>query len=159
MNRTQKSESLELAKRILLGNQMSILIEYKGLTSGEITELRMLLKDNGANMKVFRNNLVIKAIEGGEFEFLKDSLKDQIAISYCNDPLILSSILVKYAKENEKVKIKIGSLNGEVITLDKIVALSTLGSVNDVRAKFISVLNAPASKAVRVLDAYAKKDA
>lgn len=159
MNRTQKSESLELAKRILLGNQMSILIEYKGLTSGEITELRMLLKDNGANMKVFRNNLVIKAIEGGEFEFLKDSLKDQIAISYCNDPLTLSNILVKYAKENEKVKIKIGSLNGEVIALDKIVALSKLGSVNDVRAKFISVLSAPASKLVRIFDAYAKKDA
>lgn len=159
MNRTQKSESLELAKRILLDNQMSILIEYKGLTSGEITELRMLLKDNGANMKVFRNNLVIKAIEGGKFEFLKDSLKDQIAISYCNDPLTLSNILVKYAKENEKVKIKIGSLNGEVIALDKIVALSKLGSVNDVRAKFISVLSAPASKLVRIFDAYAKKDA
>ena len=159
MNRTQKSESLELAKSILLDNQMSILIEYKGLTSGEMTELRMLLKDNDANMKIFRNNLVIKAVEGGKFDFLKDSLKDQIAISYCNDPLTLSNILVKYAKANEKVKIKIGSLNGEVIELDKIVALSKLGSVNDVRARFISVLSAPASKLVRVFDAYAKKDA
>ncbi len=159
MNRTQKSESLELAKSILLNNQMSILIEYKGLTSGEMTELRMLLKDNGANIKIFRNNLVVKAIENDKFAFLKDSLKDQVAISYCNDPLTLSSILVKYAKANEKVKIKIGSLDGEVIELDKIVALSKLGSVNDVRARFISVLSAPASKLVRVLDAFAKKDA
>ena len=44
MNKTQKTEYLELAKNILFNNQMSILIEYKGLTSGEMTELRMLLK-------------------------------------------------------------------------------------------------------------------
>jgi large subunit ribosomal protein L10 len=68
-------------------------------------------------------------------------------------------LLVKYAKDNEKVKIKIGSLNGEAIGLDRIVELSKLGSVNDVRARFIGVLNAPASKLVRVFDAFAKKDA
>lgn len=159
MNKTQKTEYLELAKNILFNNQMSILIEYKGLTSGEMTELRMLLKDNGANLKIIKNNLSIKAIEDTGYSFLKDYLKDQIAISYCDDPLALSSLLVKYAKDNEKVKIKIGSLNGEAVGLDKIVELSKLGSVNDVRARFIGVLNAPASKLVRVFDAFAKKDA
>lgn len=159
MNKVEKGKYLELAKDILSNNQMSVLIDYKGLTSGEMTELRLMLKDGGANIKIIKNNLVSKAIENTSYEFLKDFLKDQIAICYCNDPLTLANLLVKYAKGNEKVKIISGSLNSEIIESSKIVELSKLGSANDVKARFIGVLSAPASKLVRVFDAFAKKDA
>ena len=158
MRREEKVESIKLAEELLSTNDMCILIDYKGLSAVEISNLRTLLKDKEANLKVFKNTLAKRAVEGKEFSALKDVLKNQVAISYCKDPLVLSNVIMKYVKENDKVKVLTGVMNGKVVDVKTIQGLSKLGSVNDVRARFIGVLKAPGSKLAQILDAYAKKN-
>ena len=85
-------------------------------------------------------------------------MKNQVVISYCKDPLVLSNVIMDYVKENDKVKVLTGVMNGKVVDVKTIQDLSKLGSVNDVRARFIGVLKAPGSKLAQILDAYAKKN-
>ena len=157
MNKVQKQNSVELAKNILSNNQMFILFDYKGLEAGGVVRLRSELKDKKANMKVLKNTLFRKAIKGTEFEFLDEYFHDQIAVSYSEDPIALSNVMFNFTKDNDKVNIKIASLDGKAIDNGKIKELASLGSLDDVRARFIGVLRAPGSQLARVLAAYKEK--
>lgn len=157
MNKVQKQSSIELAKSILSDNQMFVLFDYKGLNATDVVRLRNELKDKNANMKVLKNTLFKKAIEGTDFEFLNEYFHNQIAVSYSNDPIALSNVIFNFAKDNDRVEIKIASLDGKAIDNAKIKDLASLGSLDDVRARFIGMLRAPGSQLVRVLAAYKEK--
>ncbi len=157
MNKTQKQNSINLAKDILTNNQMCIFLNYKGLNAGDFVKLRNELKDKEANIKIIKNTLFKKAIEGTDFSALGDYFVDQIAVSYSKDPLTLSNIVNGFAKENENVKIKIASLDGKIIDIKAVEELASLGSFDDVRARFIGVLRAPGSQLARTLVAYKEK--
>ena len=86
-----------------------------------------------------------------------DNFKDQIAISYAKDPVALSNALVSFSKENETFDIKIGFMDGKILELNTIKNLASLGSMDQVRAKFIGLLKAPGSQLARVLNAYQEK--
>ncbi len=158
MFNAKKVDSVNLAKKILEKDAI-IIVQYKGVTSQEMNDLRISLKDKNANIKILKNNLVKKAIGDSDYAFLKDYLTEQVAISYGEDAIALANILINCAKDNEKLKIQAGCLNGKIIDFAAIEALAKLGSVDDVRARFVSVLKAAGSKLVRVFDAYCKKQA
>ena len=157
MNKTQKQSSIELAKSILNDNQMFVLFDYKGLNATDVVKLRNELKDKKANMKVLKNTLFKKAIENTEFEFLNEYFNNQIAVSYSSDPIALSNVIFNFAKNNDNVDIKIASLDGKAVDIKTIEELASLGSLDDVRARFIGVLRAPGSQLARVLTAYNEK--
>lgn len=157
MNKTQKQSSIELAKSILNDNQMFVLFDYKGLNATDVVKLRNELKDKKANMKVLKNTLFKKAIENTEFEFLNEYFNNQIAVSYSSDPIALSNVIFNFAKNNDNVDIKIASLDGKAVDIKTIEELASLGSLDDVRARFIGVLRAPGSQLARVLTAYKEK--
>lgn len=157
MNKTQKQSSIELAKSILNDNQMFVLFDYKGLNATDVVKLRNELKDKKANMKVLKNTLFKKAIENTEFEFLNEYFNNQIAVSYSSDPIALSNVIFNFAKNNDNVDIKIASLDGKAVDIKTIEELASLGSLDDVRSRFIGVLRAPGSQLARVLTAYKEK--
>lgn len=157
MNKTQKQTSMQIAQNILENNQMFILVDYKGLNASDIVLLRNDLKDKKANLKIIKNTLFKKAIENTDFTYLNDYLAGQIAISYSEDSISLSNIIYKFAKSNENLKIQTASLEGKKIDIKTIEELASLGSIDDVRARFIGVLKAPGSKLARVLTAYKEK--
>ncbi|MDR1499118.1 MAG: 50S ribosomal protein L10 [Rickettsiales bacterium] len=157
MNKIQKQNSIKLAKDILVNNQMFILMNYKGLNASHVVELRNNLKDKDANMKIIKNTLFKKAVEGTQFAHLNDYFSDQIAISYSKDPICLSNIISKFAKGNENLKIRVASLDGKIVDVGMVEELASLGSRDDVRARFIGVLKAPGSQLARVLMAYKEK--
>ena len=157
MNKTQKQSSINLAKDILSNNQMCIFLNYKGLNAGDFVKLRNELKDKEANIKIIKNTLFKKAIEGNDFSVLSDYFVDQIAVSYSKDPITLSNVVNGFAKDNENLKIKIASLDGKLVDIKTVEELSSLGSLDDVRARFIGVLRAPGSQLARTLVAYKEK--
>lgn len=157
MNKTQKQSSINLAKDILSNNQMCIFLNYKGLDAGDFVKLRNELKDKEANIKIIKNTLFKKAIEGTDFSVLSDYFVDQIAVSYSKDPITLSNVVNGFAKDNENLKIKIASLDGKVVDIKTVEELASLGSLDDVRARFIGVLRAPGSQLARTLVAYKEK--
>lgn len=157
MKKEQKISSIDLAKEIFSNNSVAILLNYKKLDAKGMSSLRKTLKSKNSNLKILRNTLVKRAIADTEVKALMDNFKDQIAISYSNDPVSLSSALVNFAKENENIELKIGFMDGKVMELSTVKELSLLGSMEEVRAKFIGLLKAPGSQLARILNAYQTK--
>lgn len=157
MKKEQKTTSIDLAKKIFAENSVVVLVGYKKLDAKGMSTLRKTLKKKGANLRILKNTLVKRAIVDSEVKSIMDNFKDQIAISYANDAVALSNALVNFTKENEAVDIKIGFMDGKVLELNTIKSLSSLGSIEEVRAKFIGLLKAPGSQLARVLSAYKAK--
>lgn len=157
MKKEQKVSSIDLAKNIFAENSVVILLNYKKLNAKGMYLLRKSLKSKNANLKVLKNTLVKRAIADSEMKDLMGDFKDQIAVSYSNDPVSLSNVLINFAKDNENVEIKIGFMDGKVMELSTIKSMSALGSMEEVRAKFIGLLKAPGSQLARVLNAYQTK--
>lgn len=156
-NKIQKQTSINLAKDILTNNQMFILLNYKGLNADDVVSLRTSLKDRDANIKIIKNTLFKRAIKDTEFAYLDKYFNDQIAVSYSKDPIALANVISKFVKDNDNLKIQVASLDGKQIDSRTIEELASLGSLDDVRARFIGVLRAPGSKLARVLTAYKEK--
>ena len=157
MKKEQKESLIDLAKGIFADNSVVILLNYKKLDAKGMSSLRKTLKSKKANLKILKNTLVKRAIADTDMKSLMGDFKDQIAISYSNDPVSLSNALIKFADENEAVDVKIGFMDGKVMELSTIKSLSSLGSMEEVRAKFIGLLKAPGSQLARVLVAYKEK--
>ena len=157
MKKEQKVSSIDLAKSIFADNSVVILLNYEKLNAKGMSSLRKALKSKSANLKILKNTLVKRAIADTDMKSLIDDFKGQIAISYSNDPVSLSNALMKFANENEAVSVKIGFMDGKVMELNTIKDLSALGSIEEVRAKFIGLLKAPGSQLARVLSAYETK--
>ena len=157
MKKEQKVSSIDLAKNIFAENSVVILLNYKKLNAKGMYLLRKSLKSKNANLNVLKNTLVKRAIADSEMKELMGDFKDQIAVSYSNDPVSLSNVLINFAKDNENVEVKIGFMDGKVMDLATIKSMSALGSMDEVRAKFIGLLKAPGSQLARVLNAYQTK--
>lgn len=157
MKKEQKVSSIDLAKNIFADNSVVILLNYKKLNAKSMYLLRKTLKSKNANLKVLKNTLVKRAIADSEMKELMGDFKDQIAVSYSNDPVSLSNVLINFAKDNENLEVKIGFMDGKVMDLATIKSMSALGSMDEVRAKFIGLLKAPGSQLARVLNAYQTK--
>ncbi|HEX4183103.1 MAG TPA: 50S ribosomal protein L10 [Caulobacteraceae bacterium] len=171
MDRAQKAESIEALKGVFADSGAVVVTHYLGLTVAEMTDLRGRLRKEGASLKVVKNRLAQKALDGAGGEGGYDLFKGPVAIAYGSDPVSAAKVVVQYAKDNEKFSV-IGGLLDQTIVLDEnaVRALATLPSLDQIRAKIVGLLQAPATKVAgvlqapaaqlaRVLSAYAAKDA
>lgn len=153
MHRTEKTELVSFVEGLVSEKKAVVLMHYRGLSAAQMSTLRMNLKDSDANLKIVKNTLTKRAIGETAYESLAEHLTGPVAISYSEDPVSLSKALADFAKENEALDILAGCMDGDVYTIDKIKALASLGSKDEVRAKFIGLLSAAQSGFVRLLDA------
>jgi large subunit ribosomal protein L10 len=158
MIRSQKEDSVKLAKKILSNSEMLVLMDYKGLDAENFSKLRAELKDKKAGVKVFKNTLLKRAIKGTDFAFLENLLFEQVAVSYSDDPISLANVINTFNKELSKgVVVKGVALGNKLEDATIIGRMAGLGSFDDIRARFIGVLQGAGSQLVGVLEAYAKK--
>jgi len=170
MDRAQKQEAIETLKGVFDGAGAVVVTHYMGLTVAEMTDLRGKLREQGAQLKVVKNTLVQKALDGSVGEAGDALFKGPVAIAFGPDPVSAAKVAAQYAKENDKLVV-IGGLMGQQV-LDKaaVSALATLPSLDQLRAKLIGLIQAPATKVAgvlqapagqlaRVFNAYATKDA
>jgi large subunit ribosomal protein L10 len=169
MDRAQKAESIETLKGVFADAGAVVVTHYLGLTVAEMTDLRGRLRKEGATLKVVKNRLVQKAISdtGGGAHAL---FKGPVAIAFAPDAVSAAKVATQYAKDNDKFVV-IGGLMGEqVLDQNAVKALASLPSLDELRAKLIGlvqapatkiagVLQAPAGQLARVFNAYATKDA
>lgn len=170
MDRAKKAESIEELKGVLKDAGAVVVAQYSGMTFVEISDLRARLRKEGAKLKVFKNRLVIKALDGAAGEKGEALFKGPTVLAYANDPVTAAKISAQYAKDNDKFKIVGGLMENEVLDANAVKALATLPSLDELRAKLIGLLQAPATKVAgvlqapagqlaRVVNAYATKDA
>ncbi|MBI4373637.1 MAG: 50S ribosomal protein L10, partial [Deltaproteobacteria bacterium] len=134
------------------------LAEYRGLKVSELTEIRREVKKTSADPHVVKNRLAKRVMEGGERAGLVGHLKGPTAIVYTEkDPVELTKVLARYAETFERFKLKVGFFGNRVISVSEIQALSRLSSREELYARMLGAMSAPATNLVRVLNAIPQK--
>ena len=154
MNREEKTELLSLLNDVFSKAGSVVLAEYKGLTVAEADALRNQIREAGASIRVTKNRIARLAVKGTNFESLADMFKGPIIMAFADDPISACIACVEYAKENEKLVIVGGALTDKVLSIAEIKQLASIPSMDELRAKIIGLLQAPASKVARVCKAY-----
>ncbi len=128
----------------LKASQSTVVVDYRGLTVSEVTELRKQLREAGVEFKVYKNSMVRRAAEAAELSGLVDSLTGPNAIAFSNEDVIApAKILNDFAKKHEALEIKSGVIEGNVASAEEIKALAELPSREGLLSMLLSVLQAP----------------
>jgi len=154
VNRTEKEQIVqELAGR-LKETQATFLADYRGINVEQVTNLRRELTQAGVEYRVVKNNLLKLAAQGTPAEDLQAFCAGPTAIALSgDDPVAPAKILSKYAKDIEAFELKAGVLDGKLLSVAEIAALADLPSREEMLAKILSSLNAPASNFVGTMAA------
>jgi large subunit ribosomal protein L10 len=129
-----------------------ILTDYKGLDVSAMNQLRRKLKEADAEYQVAKNSLLVRASEGNDVNLIKDQFKGPSAIALSDgDPVAPAKVLTDFATENKNFEIKVGVLNGKIVDLAGIKALSSLPSMEVLLAQVLSTMNAVPTSLVTAL--------
>jgi large subunit ribosomal protein L10 len=124
-----------------------------GLTVAQSTDLRLKMRDAGATYKVTKNSLAKIAAKGTAYEGISDMLTGPIALASSVDPVAAAKVVVDFAKTNDRLEIVGGSMGADVLSVDGVKALATLPSLDELRAKIVGLVQAPATKLVQIVQA------
>lgn len=153
-NLDAKKLVVEEIKQKISESKSIAFVDYSGLNVEKDTELRKKFKANGSEYKVYKNRLVLIALNQLGITGCDEQLQGTNAIIFSyKDEVSAPKVLMENAIKNEIVKLKFGILDGKVISKDEIEKLSKLPSKETLIAKLLSILNGPASSLVRVLNA------
>ena len=153
-----KQPIVEEIKAQLDGAQSAVLVDYRGLTVEQDTKLRKELREAGVVYKVYKNTMVRFAIDGTEFESLKDELEGPNAIAISKDDATAPArILAKFAKGAEALEIKCGVVEGTFYDQSGIKAISSIPSREELLSKMLGSLQSPITNFARVLNQIAEK--
>ncbi len=132
--------------------QSAVAAEYRGLTVAEMTKFRVAARQAGVYVRVVKNTLARRAIEGTSFECMKGSLKGPLVLAFSReDPGAAARVVKGFAKEHEKLVTVALSIGGELYPASDIDRLASLPTLTDARTMFVRVLNAPLTQLVRTL--------
>ncbi|MBT2644498.1 50S ribosomal protein L10 [Bacillus sp. ISL-41] len=125
-------------------SKSTIVVDYRGLTVAEVTELRKELREAGVEFKVYKNSMTRRAAEAAELAGLNTSLTGPNAIAFSTEDVVApAKILNEFAKKHEALEIKAGVVEGNIVTVEEIKALADLPSREGLLSMLLSVLQAP----------------
>ena len=153
MKRSDKNDFVQNLKEELKNSSSVVVAHYAGLSVAETDNLRKEMRSNGAKFKVTKNRLTKIALTGTPYESIEDLFTGPTAIAYSSDPVAPARVSVEFEKKFENFKILGGSYEGEKIDNAKINFLATLPSLDQIRAKLLGLLNAPAQKIASISQA------
>ena len=153
MDRTQKAEIVEDLNGVFRSTGVIVVSSYTGLTVAEMTNLRGRMRDAGAVLRVAKNSLAKRALDGAPFGGIASLLKGPTVLAWSNDPVAAPKVLAKFSKENEKLVILGGALGASILDPEGVKALAELPSLDELRAKLVGMLQTPATRVAGVLQA------
>jgi large subunit ribosomal protein L10 len=170
MNRSEKTDAVAALNATFNAAASVIVTRNLGLTVAQSTDLRNKMRDAGASYKVAKNSLAKIALKDTPYETISDLLTGPVALGTSTDPVAAAKIAVDFAKTNPKLEIVGGAMGTTVLNVDGVKALASMPSLDQLRAKMIGLIQAPATKLAqlatapaaklaRVFGAYATKEA
>ena len=170
MDRAEKKQLVGELNDIFKKTSVVVVAHYSGLTVVQMQNLRKQMKLAGASVQVAKNRLASIALEGTDVASIRPLLKGPTLIAYSNDPVAAPKVCAAFAKDHEKFVLLGGAMGATSLNPDGVKALATLPSLDELRAKIVGLLQAPATKIAqlatapaaklaRVFGAYANKDA
>ena len=149
----EKLKDLDRLKKELAANKSLFLTGYEKMTVQQDFKLRATVRNAGGKYQVIKNTIAEKAAEGTEASGLLKDLKGMCSMAYTSgDPVALAKALAAYAKENPAFTFKAGMVEGRVVDISGIQQLATLPSKEELFAKLLWVINAPAQKLVTAMN-------
>ena len=140
----QKKQIVEEISTKFRESKSTIIVDYRGLSVGEVTELRKQLREAGVEFKVFKNTMTRRAVELAELTGLEGALTGPNAVAFSKDDVIApAKILNEFSKKHEALEIKAGVIEGTVATVEEVKALAELPSREGLLSMLLSVLQAP----------------
>jgi large subunit ribosomal protein L10 len=169
VDRAAKRELVSTLNGVFSTTSVVVVAHYKGLTVADMQKLRAQMKQAGATVKVAKNRLARIALDGTDVASISDLMKGPTLIAYSGDPVAAAKVATDFAKVNEKLVILGGAMGKTALNPDGVKALATMPSLDELRARLVGlvqapatkvaqVVNAPAAKLARVFGAYAKRD-
>ncbi|MFC7396486.1 50S ribosomal protein L10 [Chelatococcus sp. GCM10030263] len=169
MDRAAKAELVTTLGEVFTSTGVVVVAHYAGLTVADMQKLRREMKQAGGSVKVTKNRLAKIALEGTDVASIASLLKGPTLLAYSSDPVAAPKVATDFAKANDKLVILGGAMGTTALNPDGVKALASLPSLDELRAKIVGlvqapatkvvqVVNAPAGKLARVFGAYAKRD-
>ncbi len=152
MKLTQKQEIAKDLRERFERSKVVIVTDYKGLDVTSLNTLRRQLREASCEYQVVKNTLLVRAAEETDVEVIKDNFKgpNAVALSF-DDPVAPAKVLTEFAKNHDKLEIKVGVLNGQLLNAGDIKALAALPSREVLLSQVLAAMNGVAGSFVRVL--------
>ena len=168
MDRAAKKEQVTALNGVFKDANVVVVAHYSGLTVAQMQTLRKQMRQAGASVKVAKNRLAKIALEGSDVASIAPLLKGPTLIAFSGDPVAAPKVAVNFAKAHEQFVILGGAMGTTTLDPNGVKALAALPSLDELRAKIVGLLvapatkiaqvvNAPAAKVARVVQAYASK--
>jgi large subunit ribosomal protein L10 len=152
LNLEEKKEVVaEIAERLTKA-QAVVLAEYRGLAVEQITVLRSQARASNVYLRVLKNSLARRAVQGTPFEKLSDQMVGPLAYGISDDPVAAAKVLHAYAKKNEKLVIKGGMMPNYLMSAKEVGNLASMPSRDELLAKLLGTMQAPIAKFVQTLN-------
>ena len=152
MDRSQKADLVAELKNVFTETSVVVITRNLGLSVAQSTDLRLKMRDAGARYKVAKNTLALIALEGTTYAPLSDLLTGPVALATSADPVAAAKAVVDFAKTNDRLEIVGGAMGETVLDVNGVKALAELPSLDELRAKIVGLIQAPASKIARTIN-------
>jgi large subunit ribosomal protein L10 len=170
MDRSEKADLVEELKRVFTDTSVVVVTRNLGLTVAQSTDLRLKMRDAGAQFKVTKNRLALIALEESRYKPIGDLLTGPTALATSGDPVAAAKVAVDFAKTTDRFEIVGGAMGDTLLDVNGIRALAALPSLDQLRETIVGLVQAPASKIARtvnepgaqlarIFSAYAAKEA
>jgi large subunit ribosomal protein L10 len=151
MDRSEKADLVSELKRVFNETSVIVVTRNLGLTVAQSTDLRLKMRDAGAQFKVAKNRLALIALEETQYKPIGDLLKGPTALATSGDPVAAAKVAVDFAKTNDRLEIVGGAMGDTLLDVNGIKALAALPSLDELRATIVGLIQAPATKIARTV--------
>ena len=149
----QKQQIVAEVNEIAASALSAVVADYRGLTVSEMTEMRSKARESGVYLRVVRNTLAKRAVEGTDYACLDEAFVGPTLVAFSQeDPGSAARLIKDYAKDHDALEVKAVSIGGELFGADQIDRVAKLPTLDEARAMMLAVMQAPVVKLARTLN-------
>ncbi len=149
----QKQNVVSEVNQVAAQAHSVIAAEYRGLTVGEMTELRVKARESNVQMRVVKNSLARRAFDGTDFACMNDALEGQMVYAFSmEEPGGAARVIKDYAKDNEKLVVRLIAFGGELLEPSEIKRLASMPTYDQAISMLMAVMKAPLDKFARTMN-------
>ena len=149
----QKQQIVAEVNEVAASALSAVIADYRGLTVAEMTEMRVKARESGVYLRVVRNTLAKRAVEGTEYECLNDAFVGPTLLAFSQeDPGAAARLIKEYAKDFAELEVKALSIGGLLLSADQLDQVAKLPTLDQARSMLMSVMQAPVVKLARSLN-------
>ena len=152
MDRSQKADLVAELKNVFTETSVVVITRNLGMSVAQSTDLRLKMRDAGAQFKVAKNRLAKIALEGTRYGPIGEMLIGPTALATSVDPVAAAKVAVEFAKTNDRLEIVGGAMGTTLLDINGIKALAQLPSLDELRATIVGLIQAPATKIARTIN-------